>query len=244
MFFLFIKCLSSSCSNFIMTEETYISSTDGNEVFQAKYIPKQKGPPASDHPSMKAYISTYPALGQVTQIDQNTSNFTALLEVDESRASDPWQISLWHSEGKEWREVPMDPLRAPSAHPTSLQSSKTVGLNPLYFTTPLAIHLPTNFTIKFRGGPGQSWKWVRDHQGTADGIVMLKTVTSQDAISSDLGDYIQRLNPVLKSKNYRSQSPGTSLWSVECPIEAAEGEKSTLDDIKFGLPWGEGGFTK
>lgn len=230
-----------------MAEQTFISAADGNEVFQAKYIPKQKGPPASNSPSMKAYLSTYPSLGQVTQIDQSTSVFTALLEVDESRASDPWQVSLWHSEGKEWRKCPMDPSRSASSHPTALQDSKIGAegaLNRLYFSTPLAIHLPTNFTIKFRGGPDQSWRWVKDHQGTQDGIVMLKTVMSQDAISSNLGDYVQGLNPVLKAKNYRSQSPGTTLWSVEAPIEAAQGEKSTIKDITFGLPWGEGKFSR
>jgi hypothetical protein len=196
---------------------------------------------------MKAYISTFPPLGQVTQIDKTTSVFTALLEVDASQASDLWQISLWHSEGKEWREVPMDPLRNVAAHPTALQTSKGsfgVPLSRLYFTTPLAIHLPTNFTIKFRGGSDQSWKWVKDHQGTTDGTVMLRTVTSQESISSELGDYIEGLNPVLKPKNYRSQSPGTTLWSVEAHVEAAVGAKSTFKDIKFGLPWGAGNFSR
>jgi hypothetical protein len=230
-----------------MAEETFISPADGNEVFQAKYIPKQKGPPASDAASMKAYISTYPPMGQVTQIDQSTSVFTALLEVDKSRAADLWQVSLWHSEGKEWRECPMDPVRNASAHPTSLQSAKPVfgsSLHRLYFTTPLAIHLPTNFTIKFRNGSDQSWKWAKDHQGTQDGVVMLKAVTSQYAISRSLEDYIEGLNPVLDSKNYRSQSPGTTLWSVEAPIEPADGEKSSIKDIKFGVPWGQGKFLR
>jgi hypothetical protein len=234
--------------------ETLVSPADGDDKIEngAEYIPielipKPNAPPASDDPSMKAYICTYPPLGQVTQIDKSTTVFTALLEVDESRASDPWQLSLWHSEGKQWQEVPMDPLRTVEAHPTVLHGSKTSSepaLTRLYFTTPLAIHLPTNFTIKFRGGADQSWKWVKDHQGTADGIVMLKSVTSQDAISSDLGDYVQGLNPILKSKNYRSQSPGTTLWSVETLVEAADGEKSRIQNIKFGLPWGQGKFSR
>jgi hypothetical protein len=223
--------------------ETFVSQADGNEVFQAQYIPKQKAPLSPDDPSMKAYISTYPALGQVTQIDNSTSVFTALLEVDDSRASDPWNISLWHSDGGEWREVPMDPLLGEKARPTELQASKS-ALTRLYFTTPLAIHLPTNFTVKFRSGPDQSWKWVKDHQGTQDGVVMLKTVTSQEAISSELGDYVQGFNPELKSKNYRSQSPGTTLWSVEASVEPAQGAKSTFKDVKFGLPWGTGKFSR
>lgn len=220
---------------------------NGAEYIPIELIPKQKAPPASGDPSMKAYICTHPPLGQVTQIDKSTTVFTALLEVDASRAADPWELSLWHSEGKQWQEVPMEPLRSSEAHPTALQAFKTSSepaLTRLYFTTPLAIHLPTNFTIKFRGGAGQSWKWVKDHQGTADGIVMLKSVTSQDAISSELGDYVQGLNPVLKSKNYRSQSPGTTLWSVEAAVKAAEGDKSAIENIKFGLPWGEGKFSR
>lgn len=227
-----------------MTEKkTFISAADGNEVFQAQYIPKQKGPPSSDDPSMKAYISTYPALGQVTQIEKSTSVFTALLGVDESRASDPWQISLWHSDGGDWREVPMNPLRGEQGRPTEIQTPNSTFTR-LYFTTPLAIHLPTNFTLKFRNGPDQSWKWVKDHQGTQDGVVLLRTVTGQEAISSELGDYVQGLNPVLKSKNYRSQSPGTTLWSVEASVEAAQGEESTVKDIRFGVPWGVGKFSR
>jgi len=182
---------------------------------------------------------------QVTQIDKSTSVFTALLEVDEGRVKDPWEISLWHSEGKEWREVPMDPAANAKFHPTALQSTKVPSnLHKLYFTTPLAINLPTSFTIKFRNGPNKPWKWVKDHQGMPDGTIILKAITPQTEISSNLGDYVQELNPLLKSKNYRSQTPGTTLWSVEAPIEAAQGEKSAVVDIKFGLPWGSGNFSR
>lgn len=226
--------------------EKFYSAVDGNELFQAIYIPKQKAPPASDAPIMKANISTFPPLGRVTQIDQNISVFTAILEVDEARAAEKWQISLWHSEGKEWHEVPMDPVVKPSAYPTSLGVSKAAdsNLRKLYFTTPLAIHLPTTFTIKFRNASDQSWKWVKDYQGIEDGVVMLKTVTSTAAISASLADYIPDLNPKAQVKSHYSQSPGTTLWSVELPIKAAKGEKSNLEDIKFGLPWGYGKFAR
>lgn len=228
---------------------TFISAADGNEVFQIKFIPTQKPTPALDHPSMLTFISTYPALGQVTHIQKHTTVFTALLEVDPDRASDPWQVSLWHSEGGDWRGVPMDLVIEPDRRPTELQAVTTqphlgANLAKLYFSTPLAIHLPTNFTIKFRAGPHDSWKWVRDSQGRADGVVVMSTVTSQETISSDLGNYVSGLNPILKSKHHRSQSPGTTLWVVEAPVEGAIGEKSTLKDIRFGLPWGQGKFSR
>lgn len=227
-----------------MTEpQVYISGADGNEVFQAAYIPKQKPPTPANHPSMKAYISTFPSLGQITEIDRNTTLFTALLEVDASRVHLPWEVSLWHSDeepGAQWKEVPLEPSKDSSAQPVSLQN-KPNGLVRLYFTTPLAIHVPTSFTVKFRDDPKSSWNWAReaDVQGIQDGVVLLKSLTSQEDISSDLGDYVEGLNPILKSKNYRSQSPGTTLWAVEAPIEAADGETSNIKDIPFGLPWGK-----
>jgi len=227
--------------------QTPTSPPEVNEVFQAQYIPKQKGPTPADHPSMKAYISTYPPLGQVTLVDKSsTSVFTALLEVDESRAAEPWQISLWHSEGSEWHEVPMDPVQSEAAYPASLQSTNAFPsrLARLYYTTPLAINLPTNFTVKFRRDSDQPWKCIKDHQGIADGLVILKTVTDQTEISSSLEDYVEGLNPILKTKNYRSQSPGTTLWSIEAPVGAAVDDKSTVKDIMFGLPWGKGKFSR
>ena len=54
-----------------MTESQLIpddEKLEGDAVFQAQYIPKQKRPPVSDHASMKAFISTFPALGQVSQL--------------------------------------------------------------------------------------------------------------------------------------------------------------------------------
>ncbi|CAG8978652.1 hypothetical protein HYALB_00011748 [Hymenoscyphus albidus] len=228
--------------------QVFISGADGNEVFQAAYIPKQKLPTPATHPSMKGYISTYPPLGQVTEVDDNTTVFTALLEVDESRANLPWEVSLScldPSTGSGWKDTPMNVARDLSTHPVTLQNRPN-ALKRLYFTTPLSIQTPTTFTVKFRENFSGSWKYARDPdiQGIPDGKILLASVTSQDAISNELGEYIEGLNSELTSKNYRSQSPGTTLWAVEASIEAANGEISTIKDIHFGLPWGKGKFLR
>lgn len=224
-----------------MTEaQTFISGADGNEVFQAKYIPKQKGPPTADHPSLKAYISTYPPLGQQTTVLDHAKVFTALLEVDESRATEPWEVSLLYSNtGDQWEESLMESIDKTDSQPKDLQTVAPLGLHKLYFKTSLPAHLPANFTVKFRSNSNQSWKLIKDHQGVSDGRIVLKTITSQENISSNLSDYVQGLNTSLEVKNYRSQSPGTTLWSVQVPIEGAVGKESALKDIKFGLPWGQ-----
>lgn len=222
-----------------MTEQPLIKPVGGNEVFQAKYIPKQKTPPGPDSPSMKAYISTFPPLGQVTLVDNNTTAFTACLEVDEARANQHWQVSLWHSESGEWHETPLERLTITARYPTNLPVSKPgASLPKLFFRTSLPNRLPTSFTVKFRSGDEQSWKWAKEHQGVEDGVIIRRTVTSQDRISSNLRDYIEDLNPIFKSRHHLSQSPGTTLWSVDLPIEAADGEKPAIKDFKFGMPWG------
>lgn len=214
-------------------------------MFQAQFIPKQNPPPHSNSPSMKVVVVTFPGLGQVTKIDYNTTVFTALLEVDVSRSEDPWQVSLWYAEGTEWHETPMVLSSDPKSHPISLQSPQpSPNLHKLYFTVPLTFRLHTNFTIKFRSSPDQKWKWVKEYQGSLDGTILLRSVTSQELISNELGDYIEGLNPNLQSKSHRSQSPGTTLWSLEAPIDAADGQKSNFKDIKFGLPWGLGKFSR
>ncbi|KAH8816375.1 glycoside hydrolase family 36 protein [Xylogone sp. PMI_703] len=221
----------------------------GDEGFQIQYILPQRTPPPPDDPSMKAYICSYPPLGQVTPIDKSTDVFTALLEVDESRATSPWQVSLWYSEGVEWKERPLTPVKSETTCSQSLQAPETtanLGLKKLYFTTPLAVHSPTKFTIKFRSGPEEPWKWVHDHQGIGDGVILLKSISAQDSVSGgqSLNHYIEGLNPSFKVENCRSQSPGTTLWSVEASIEPAVGESSVIKDVVFGLPWGKGKFLR
>ncbi|RAL62192.1 hypothetical protein DID88_002676 [Monilinia fructigena] len=207
--------------------QTFISGADGNEVFQAKYIPKQKGPLTSDHPSMRAYISTYPPLGQLTAIaninqsDASTIFVTALLEVDESRVTEPWEVSLLFLDGDQeaesvygkdkWAESQMKPIEKKDSLPTILQTVAPLGLRRLYFKTSLPSHLPTKFTIKFRSNSNESWKLVKDHQGTQDGTIILRTVTAQENISNSLSDY----------------------------VKGANGKESTIKDIEFGLPWGQ-----
>jgi hypothetical protein len=224
---------------------------------QAKYIPKQKGPPAPDSPSMRAFVSTFPPLGRVTIVDQptganpdpnrcgSTGAFSAMLEVDESRAEDPWQLSVWYSNGGEWREVPMERIPPTARNPTTLQVFKPGSkLYKLYFRTVLPTHSPLSFTVKFRNGGDNTWKWVKDHQGAEDGLIILKSMTSQNSISSSLGDYVEDLNPALECRNHQSQSPGTTIWSVEVPIEATKGRDPAVKDVKFGIPWGHQKFLR
>ena len=191
---------------------------------------------------MLARICSWPALGQLTCVEDDSATLTVLLEVQQARASDPWEVSLWHSADSEWHETSLQPLRDEASHPTFLRvidSQHGPHLQSLYFTTSVPIKVPTSFTVKFRNHPAQSWKWAREHQNWDDGHVKVKTSSPLSAMSSQLGNYIENLNPELSVKNCRAQSPSTTLWVHQGSVNAAS-ESSTCADLRLGIPWGKG----
>ncbi len=206
------------------------------DVFQSVYIPKQTPRKAYGDGSVEAMIASCPPLGQVTLVEGSTSAFVLLLETDKSRASDAWEVLLWHSDGIEWRGTPFKPVRDPAADlPIVIQTSNE-SAHYLYFTATVDVVSPMSFTVKFRNAPNQPWRWVKDQQGTLDGIVLSKPI-AHSCRTEELHDLIKDLNPIVEAKKVLSQSPNTSVWSVTAPVEAAAGEKSAMIDVKFGLPW-------
>lgn len=208
------------------------------EVFQAKFIPRQSDPRPEYEEAMRVSITSYPPLGQVSVVNGIVAQFTVLLETDESRASGPWEVSLWHSRGTEWFDTPLDLLKDPAVFPTSLvTSSSNQGTSTsLYFRGELQLDSVTNFTLKFRTDSDQPWKWVKDQQGARDGTVIANSRIVHSK-TEELSDIVGDLNPVFKSNKVMSDTPNTSVWSVTAPAESANGDKSSFADIKFGKPW-------
>jgi hypothetical protein len=213
------------------------------EVFQAKYIPSQSIlRPEFEEGRMKASIISYPPLGQVSVVDSDKTGivFTVLLDTDKSRISGPWEVSIWYSVGDQWFESPVQPFKDSSAYPRIIQAPDSAlgqSVHRLYFRTTLELkHSPVSFTIKFRAGPEQPWKWVNEEQGMKDGIVISKSKTLHSK-TENLGDLVGDLNPVFKANKVSSDTPDTSVWSVTTLAKPANGEKSSLTEIKFGKPW-------
>jgi len=218
-----------------------MEAPEQTEVFQAKYIPKQTPTKAEhlfDGMTMKAMITSNPPLGQVTLLSEGTPLFTVLLETDESRTSDLWEVSIWYSpKGEDWVELP---LKATDSNVVSIVQCLKKQNSPtrqLYFSGALDIKTRTNFTIKFRAGPDQPWKWAKDQQGTSDGTLVLKIPAAAISNIENLNELIGDLNPVLEVTKVRSQTPNTSVWSVVAPVEAAKGDNSAFVKIKLGKPW-------
>lgn len=220
-----------------MASEEY----DFGDVFQAVFIPKQKPPPDPVSPDMMASVSTYPPLGQVTQLKSGDLSFVAVLEVPESRGNDPWEVALWHSgtsgqeQEQEWTEHGLAPSGQDQA-PSAVQASNDTSR--LYFAGKLSVQSLLNFTVKFRPGPDQPWRWIRDEMSMGDGSIVINDGLDENDAKTDLPDLIQDLNPDLKWKSLMSQCPGTRLWHIEAPVAASQNDQSAIADIPLGIPWG------
>jgi hypothetical protein len=188
---------------------------------------------------MSASVATYPPLGQVTQLQGPDVAFHAVLEVPSELASEQWQLALWYSngDGAEWAEAEFTPTQR-DARPTDLH--EPIGMTArLYFTAKLTVHFSMTFTVKFRQrASDEEWRWVRNEQGSDDGIVVIDQKPTREDDREDLPDLIRDLNPDLKWKSHMSQSPGTRLWSIEAGVDGAKEDESTFAEVPLGVPWG------
>ncbi|KAF4990971.1 hypothetical protein FDECE_14195 [Fusarium decemcellulare] len=208
---------------------------DFGQVFQAIYIAKQKPAPPPVTESMKAVLQSYPPLGQVTPVQGQSITITAVLEIPRSRASEDWDLSVWHSiDGSGWKDSGLSPVE--DAHNPQTLQLMSESVSRFYFATDLSFNTSVQFTLKFRHCQDAEWRWIRDEQGFDDGLV----VNTASRVSSDqLSDLI----PDLNSRDWTiapqlSQSPRTSLWSLEATIPPARDDESAYRDIAIGTPWG------
>ncbi|PWI73367.1 glycoside hydrolase family 36 protein [Purpureocillium lilacinum] len=213
-----------------MTIEEY----DFSKEFKKIYISKQRPAPDPVVADMKVRLQSLPALGQVTQAEGGQLSLTAVLEVPQDRAQESWQVSLWLAlDGAEWREQALDRLDI-GQEPPSLQPVET-SVSRTYFTGILSLSKSIQFTLKFRSGHDQEWRWIRDEHGLNDGLVVAR---ASAAMTVSLRDVIPGLNSEWKVTEHMSQSPQTQLWSLEADIASAVGDASTFKDIEIGRPWG------
>lgn len=207
------------------------------EVFQAVFVPKQKPAPEPIADAMKAIVQSYPPLGQFTQVSNGRLSVTAVLEIPASRADELWEIALWKSSDQtEWAEVALSRLPDEDA-PTTLQMIPD-HIRRFFFSASVTFDKSFRFTLKFRHGGSEPWRWTRDELGVSDGTVVVNTKPGLGGISADFEDMVAGLNPAWKVKSLLSQCPGTRLWSLEAAVDAVDGDESKVADISLGLPWG------
>ncbi|XXH02549.1 hypothetical protein Hte_008925 [Hypoxylon texense] len=192
--------------------------------------------PIAAAPIMDPNISSYPPVGQVTQLRDNSFQFFALLEVQNEYAEDPWEVAVWHSAGDGWTETLLSPISATDS-PSSLQITSPSN-TPLYFGAPFFVSSSLNFTVKFRNSRNESWMWSREVSGTADGVVLINPEVPLAEAETNLSNIIHGLNPDLKVRASASQTPRTQLWTINASVGPVQDDRSTYADVELGTPWG------
>lgn len=198
------------------------------------HVPKQK---TRSQASMGNEISTYPPLDRVTQLQSGTVSFIAVLHVPGDHVQQPWEVALWSqaddSEG-DWTETILSRTKRV---PSTLQKVAKPEAR-VWFDGKVTVKSSLHFTVKYRTSPDSPWQWVRDEQNKGNGLVIVNSQTTTDAISEDFGSILKGHDSNLVVKSCTSQCPATRLWSITATVPAAKGENSAYADAKLGLPWG------
>lgn len=88
-----------------------------------------------------------------------------------------------------------------------------------------------SFTIRFRGGPEESWKWMRDQTSLPDGHLCYQRLQPKD---TELSHYFKNFNKELKVHNEASQN-AAGVYTVSTLIDGAKGEDSAYREVKMGV---------
>jgi hypothetical protein len=211
----------------------------GGDPFEALHIARQKPPPCPKPELMKANIATHPPLGQVTVVTSRAAvHFGAVLEVPLALAAEPWEVLLCQTaDGSEWSETQLS-LTTKSSLVSPLQEHPLL-CRWLFFNGTVSVARKCTFTIKFRSNASEPWRWIREEDGRGDGTVVVRPEGALHVpLPTNLPDLIKELNPVWAVRSPTSQAPGTRLWSLEKAVAAATGEKSHVEEIVVGRPWG------
>jgi hypothetical protein len=207
-----------------------------HEIF---HIPELKPKPDLVQPDRAVSVVSYPPLGQVTRVTTEDVSFFAVLDAHESLGSKPWEVSLWYSTSPAGSETWLEHSLSPSGPGQLLSTLQSVdGSTRIHFSGTISVGSSLRFTLKFRPGPDHEWRWIRDERGVDDGIIINTANAQQKESQGDLPHLIRDLNPDLKWKPLMSQSPRTSLWTLEAAVEAASEDCSAIADIPLGIPWG------
>ena len=179
--------------------------------------------------------ATHPPLGQVSRVPTQDVGFTVVLQVPLSQAHEPWEAALWHStDGGEWSQA--QGSRRPNEETPFEFQRKSTSTTSLYFSVNLTISAICTFTLRFRPGQDEPWRWARDESGTADGTVIVQKPKGPNS-SDDIRDVMEYLSPEWTAVPQQSQAPRTRLWSVHAGIAGAQDEMSARKEIPMGIPW-------
>ena len=91
---------------------------------------------------------------------------------------------------------------------------------------------PIQFTLKYRIVKSDDWKWVNDQHCLTDGVLYFQP----KSLPSELRDYLKDYSSDLAIHLVPSDTPDTQLWSINAPVDGAQGDNSGWSNTKLGIP--------
>lgn len=186
---------------------------------------------------MYAALICHPPLGHTTTVPaaKHSVKFTVLIESSVGLEK-TWEVALWHNFHDQEKWTSLNLKQAPGPSLTVIKPYRT-NVCQQFFT----IDLPgrpkhggsLSYTITFRAGDGEPWKWANEQFSTSDGRLIYQ---SREELRDDLTRYIEGLPPYLQISKEQSDSPETLLWAITSPINAASGATSGYSNNNLGRP--------
>ena len=97
---------------------------------------------------------------------------------------------------------------------------------------PPTLQHPVQFTLKYRIGSTDDWKWVNENSCLTDGELYFQPEKPPDGITS----YLKDISPDLFVHSVPSETPKTQVWSITATAKAAEGATSGWTNTNLGVP--------
>ena len=118
----------------------------------------------------------------------------------------------------------------------SVDSSNRAKVYRRYFSADLPKEVPSKssvqFTLKYRLGASDVWKWVNEDSSLTDGELYFQPQRPP----SDLIDYLKDISPEITVHLVQSDTPDTQLWSIASPVKAAQEQHSGWTNLSLGTP--------
>ncbi|KAH7058645.1 raffinose synthase protein-like protein Sip1 [Macrophomina phaseolina] len=186
---------------------------------------------------MYANLVCSPPLGQTTVVpaDHSSVRFTALIELDPS-STRTWEVALWHNHGgkDQWQKLILDEQDA-DASSLVVDREDSTPCRRRWFSGELPGRpgRPVSFTITFRAGADEPWKWANEQFSYSDGHLIYQTA---DLAKSPLSEFLHNISPDLRIDQEASQASDTLLWTASGNVKPAFGDESGWANHALGIP--------
>ncbi|GME33838.1 Raffinose synthase Sip1 [Neofusicoccum parvum] len=186
---------------------------------------------------MYANLVCSPPLGQTTVVpaDLASVRFTALIETDPSSAR-TWEVALWHNHAgpEQWEKLILGEEDSdPSLLVVNREDSTPCRRRWFSGELPGRPNRPVSFTITFRAGQDEPWKWANEQFSYSDGHLHYQP---DQITKSPLSDYLTNISKDLRIDQEASQTSNTLLWTASGKVQSAFGSESGRANHTLGLP--------